>query len=249
MEDNQLSHPVMRPQYSHGSPALTRAPRCGLVGRARRLYDPVRHPDLKGKVQAVPTRKHLVLEDDVYEALLGRKDLTGLPISRIGNSILRGHIAAVLLEDLVGKRLVENGRISQDEYREVLREATTELRRSFQPGRAPIEASADGRMVSGSWEIENLLRSGDGSFQILECWARDSLQQPMGQHFHDADEYVIALNGRSFFVMGGLPFTLTKGNMLQVPSGAVHSAIPLSADCHLLAVTVPATAEYSVTSK
>ena len=197
----------------------------------------------------MPTRKHLVLEDDVYEALLGRKDLTGLPIGRIGNSILRGHIAAVLLEDLAGKRLVENGHISQDEYREVLREASTELRRSFQPGHVPIEAMADGQLVAGSWGIDNVFSSPDGSFQILECWARDSLQQPMEQHSHDAAEFFIALGGRSLFVMSGLPFTLVPGNMLQVPARAAHSAIPLTADCYLLAVTVPATADYSATLK
>lgn len=197
----------------------------------------------------MPTQKHLVLDDDVYGALLGRKDLTGRPISRIGNSILRAHIAAAHLEDLIGKELVETGRISQDEYREVLHQALTELRRSFQPGRAPVEVSADGRMVSGSWEIENRFRSEDGSFQILECWARDSLQQPMGQHTHDADEYLIALNGSTLFVMSGLPFTLVKGNVLQVPARAEHSAVPLDSDCHLLAVTVPATVEYSAKSE
>lgn len=197
----------------------------------------------------MPTRKHLVLEDDVYEALLGRKDMTGLPIGRIGNSILRTHIAAVLLEDLVGKRLVENGHISQDEYREVLREASIELRRSFQPGHIPVETVADGKLVSGSWEINNVFCSPDGSFQVLECWARDSLQQPMGQHSHHADEFFIALSGKALFVMSGLPLTLVPGNMIQVPAMAAHSAIPLTADCYLLAVTVPATADYSATLK
>ena len=99
-------------------------------------------------------------------------------------------------------------------------------------------------MVSGSWEIENVSCSVDGSFQVLECWARDSLQQPMGQHFHDADEYVIALSGRSLIVMGGLPFTLAKGNMLQVPAQANHCVTPLDCDSHILMVTVPATREY-----
>ena len=207
--------------------------------------DPDSHPALTGKVHTVPTRKHLVLDDDVYEALVGRRDMTGLPIGRIGNSILRTHIAAVLLEDLVGKTLVETGRISQDEYSEVLHQASNELRRSFRPGHVPIETTVDGQLISGSWGISNVFSSPDGSFQILECWARDSLQRPMGQHSHDADEFFIALSGRALFVMRGLPFTLMPGNILQVPAGAEHSAVPLNAECHILAVTVPATAEYS----
>ena len=213
------------------------------------LSDPDSHPALRGKVQAVPTRKHLVLDDDVHEALVGRRDMTGLPISKIGNSILRAHIAAVLLEDLVGRALVERGRISQDEYSEVLRQASNELRRSFRPGHPPVEATADGELISGSWGVKSVFSSPDGAFQILECWARDSLQQPMGQHSHDADEFFIALSGRALFVMHGLPFTLMPGNTLQVPAGAAHSAVPLNAECHILAVTVPATAEYSASPK
>lgn len=197
----------------------------------------------------MPTQKHLVLDDDVYQALVGRKDMTGLPISRIGNSILRDHIAAVLLEDLVGKQLVEAGRISEDEYREILHRADSELRRTYQPGLAPVDVLGDGRMVSGSWEIENLLRASDDSFQVLECWARDSLQQPMGQHSHDSDEFIITLAGRTLFVLMGLPFTLVKGSVVQIPAGATHSGVPLDSDSHLLAVTVPATDEYSASPK
>lgn len=193
----------------------------------------------------MPTRKHLVLDDDVYEALVGRKDMTGFPIGRIGNTILRGHIAAVLLEDLVGQKLIEEGLISRDEYREVLHQASAELRGSSPLGRVPVEIAANGGMVSGSWGISSVFSSPDGSFQILECWARDSLQQPMRQHSHEADEYFIALSGRALFVMSGLPFTLVPRNILQIPAGAAHSAVPLNAECHLIGITVPATDEYS----
>jgi quercetin dioxygenase-like cupin family protein len=193
----------------------------------------------------MPTTKHLVLDDDVYEALIGRRDMTGLPISRIGNSILRAHIAAVLLEDLLGEKLVESGRLSEGEYRDALEQALGELRRSFHPGHVSVEATANGRLIAGSWVIQSLLRPSDGSFQLLECWVRDSLQRPMEQHSHDADEYVISISGRSQWVTGGVPVVLRKGNMLQIPAGAIHSAVPLDPECHLLVATVPATPEYS----
>ncbi len=199
----------------------------------------------ESKGGAVPTRKHLVLDDDVYRALLDRREMTGLPISRLGNAILRSHIAAVLLEDLLGKKLVEAGRLSEGEYRDVLEQALGELRRSFLPGHVPVEVMANGRLISGSWVIQSLLCPSDGSFQLLECWARDSLQQPMEQHSHDADEYIISMSGRSHWVTGGVPVVLRKGNMLQIPAGAIHSATPLDPECHLLVATVPATPEYS----
>jgi len=194
----------------------------------------------------VSTRKHLVLEDDVYEALLGRRDMTGLPIGRIGNSILRTHIAAVLLNDLVGKKLVEAGRLSHAEYRDVLHQASEDLHRISRPGYAPVEAAEDGTMVSGSWKFASIHRSDDGSFQLMECWARDALKQPIGQHSHSADEFLIAVGGRCLLVMEGFPFTLVKGNVLRVPAGATHSAVPLDAGCHLLVLTIPATPEYSL---
>jgi hypothetical protein len=62
--------------------------------------------------------------------------MTGLPIGRIGNSILRTHIAAVLLNDLVGKKLVEAGRLSHAEYKDVLHQASEELHRISRPGHA-----------------------------------------------------------------------------------------------------------------
>lgn len=193
----------------------------------------------------MPQSKHLVLDDDVYEALVGRRDMTGMPISRIGNDILRTHISAVLLDDLIGKKLVEAGRLSHAEYRDVLHQASEELHRIFQPGHAPVEVTEDGTLVSGSWKLASVYRSDDSAFQLIECWARDALKQPMGQHSHSADEFFIAVGGRCLLVMEGFPFTLVKGNVLQVPAGATHSAVPLDTDCHLLVLTIPATPEYS----
>ena len=44
--------------------------------------------------------------------------------------------------------------------------------------------------------------------------------------------------------MSGTPYTLGPLNMLQVPAGVVHSVKPLDADCHMLAILVPAVPEY-----
>lgn len=189
--------------------------------------------------------KHLVLDEDVHKALIQRREMTGLPISHLGNAILRGHIAATLLENLLGQHLIDKGFISTEQYQEVLEQVDHDVRARFRPGIAPIEQSEDGKLISGSWEIENLFEDPMGSYQLLEVWTRDALQQPMSQHVHDADEYIISLGGRTLFIMSGVPFTLTKGNMLQIPSGAPHSAFPMSTDCHLLTMVMPAVPEYS----
>jgi mannose-6-phosphate isomerase-like protein (cupin superfamily) len=192
----------------------------------------------------MPTRKHLVLEDDVYEALQGRKELSGLPLGKLGNAILRAHIASAFLENSVGQRLVEMGRVTAEEYRDILDQAARNLRRSFVPRMPPIERTGSGEMLAGSWSIQNVFAPPGGAFQILEAWARDSLQQAMGQHSHASDEYVIALGGKTLFVMSGAPCTLRKNGVFEVPAGVIHSATPLDADSHLVVVVIPAAPEY-----
>ncbi|MBN1858778.1 hypothetical protein JW848_06190, partial [Candidatus Bipolaricaulota bacterium] len=153
-------------------------------------------------------RKHLVLDEDVHEALSHRREMTGLPISQIGNAIVRAHIAASFAEDLLGDELVKMGRITKDEYRRLLEKTDRRLRDEFRPGAAAIERIAPGRFTAGSWEFQNVWQSPVGAFQLLEVWARDALQRSMTQHTHAADEYLISLAGRCFVVLGGVPLTL-----------------------------------------
>ena len=196
----------------------------------------------------MPTRKHLVLEDDVYQALVGRTQLSGQPIGKLGNAILRAHIGSALLESYVGRKLVEMGRVTEEEYRDVLDSATQALRRSFLPVSPPIHRGDGDLMIAGSWVIQNLFSPPEGAFQLLEVWAEDDLQRSMGQHAHEADEYVIGVGGKTMFVMNGIPCTLRQGNVIEIPAGVVHSATPLGADSHMLVVVVPAVPEYDLSS-
>lgn len=190
-------------------------------------------------------RKHLVLDEDVHEALSHRREMTGLPISQIGNAIVRAHIAAPLLEHLIGEQLVKAGRVTEEEYAETLEQADRKLRKEFKAGAAPVQRVSPGRFTAGSWELLTVFESPVGAFQLVEVWARDALQRPFTQHMHDADEFLISIAGRCFVVMGGVPLTLTTGCVLRVPAGAAHSATPLDDQCHLLAVVTPAVPEYS----
>lgn len=190
------------------------------------------------------TQKHLVLDDDVHEVLKQRKELTGSSIKDIGNSVLRTSLESVFLGDIVSRILVESKKISEDECNHALEQASAELRQSQANVRVPVEMTRKGTLISGSWEIKQLLRRSDDAFQVLECWARDPRQLAMQAHRHAADAFFIVLQGRVMIVMSGTPCTLQPLNMCQIPSYVVHSVKPLDADCHMLALFIPAVPEY-----
>jgi len=190
------------------------------------------------------TKKHLVLDDDVHEILKERKELTGSSIKEIGNSVLRTSIENVFLGDIVGRILVEKHKLSEDEYNHALGQASAELRQSQANVRVPVETTSKGTLVAGSLENRQLFRRSDGAFQVLESWTRDSRCLPMQAHRHTADEFFIVLHGRIIITMSGTPYTLGPLNVFQVPAGVVHSVKPLDADCHMLAILVPAVPEY-----
>jgi len=189
-------------------------------------------------------KKHLVLDDDVHEILSERKELTGSSIKSIGNSVLRTSMENVLLGDIVGKILLEEGFVSEHDFDHALEEASAQLRKAESSLRVRIVTTKKGTIVSGSFETRQLFHRSDGAFQVLECWTRDSRGLPMDAQRHAADEFVIVLQGKMLVTMAGIPYTLRPLNVLQVPSGVVHSVKPLDPDCHMLAILVPAVPEY-----
>jgi len=117
------------------------------------------------------TKKHLVLDDDVHEALEQRKGLTGSSIKDIGNDVLRSSLESVFLGDIIGRILVESGKVSENEYGQALEQAFTKIKTT---PNLPVERTLKGTLVAGSWESRQLFQRSDGSFQILESWTRDS---------------------------------------------------------------------------
>lgn len=192
----------------------------------------------------MPTRKHLVLDEDVHKALTLRRDMTGFPMGQIGNGILRSHISTAQFQQILGDQLIESGCVTAEQYQDLLASVNQQLREKHVPGEPPLTRLANGHFVSGSWEIETLHEDPMGAFQLLEAWARDGFQNAMTQHTHDAEEFLIALSGRCFVVMGGIPFTLVQPGWLRIPSGAPHSVTP-NAECRLAILVTPAQPEYS----
>jgi mannose-6-phosphate isomerase-like protein (cupin superfamily) len=189
-------------------------------------------------------RKHLVLDDDVYESLVKRRSLTGVPMGAIGNGILRSHIASRRIEQLVGEYLVSAGKVSPAEYEEALLAASENLRRASATAPLLLTQGDDGVLTTGSWSIRSLLCPPERTFQLLEAWARDSCERSTEQHTHNADEYIVLVEGRALCVLNGLPCTLQKGTVLHIPAGAIHTMLPVGRECHLLILVIPSVPEF-----
>ena len=191
------------------------------------------------------SKKHLVLDQDVHQSLSKRREMTGLPIGRIGNAILRSHMRAARHERLVGEELVRRHHVSCEEYKAVLESVERRVRDGRGSGTPYAERIGECEFLAGSWEIHNLFESPVGAFQLLECWTRDSDMRPLSQHAHAVEQHVIVLEGRCIVIMKGIPSILTKDCALRIPAEVTHGVTPLDEDCHLLAVMTPAAPEYS----
>jgi len=190
------------------------------------------------------SQKHLVLDDDVHEILIQRKELTRSSIKEIGNSVLRASLNGVFLSDIIGRVLIDKKLVSAEDFDRVLQEAIVKLQEKQATIKVPIETTKRGTIVSGSLETRQLFRRFDNAFQVLESWTKDPRCLPMETHRHTADEYFIVIQGRVQVTMEGVPYTICPLNVLQVPANVVHSVRPLDADCHMLVILVPAVPEY-----
>ena len=190
--------------------------------------------------------KHLVLENDVHRALCKKKESTGVPIREIGNSALRSALTAEHVVDIVGNTLVSMGKLSGSEYAQILNQATLAAQEQQDSYAPPVYPSSDGSLISGSWKIARITTDTVGLFQILECWARDDARRPMDTHRHDADEYVIVLEGKVLILLSSTPCILGPRENLRIPSGCLHSGTPLDANTHMLAILAPADPAYAV---
>jgi len=191
--------------------------------------------------------KHLVLDEDVHRKLKQRKKETGLTVREIGNSVLRSVLWRHSLSDLIGKRLVDSGAISAEEYTRIREEAVREATIKLHNTKAAIKVSKRGTIVTGSWEVREISCSSDGLYHVLEGWARDGRGRPMPPHNHEGDEYFIVLKGRISASIEEREMELVKApGCLRVPAGAIHSVAPLTRDTRLITVLSPPEPAYLV---
>jgi mannose-6-phosphate isomerase-like protein (cupin superfamily) len=188
------------------------------------------------------TKKHLVLEDDVYLKLKKRKAHTSLSEKAIGNALLRSSLSRALLPDIIGQKLVESHKITQGEFTQAVEAALYELQEAAHPFAKIIKRTKTGSLVSGSWEFSECARSKDGAFQILECWARDSRNRAMPCHVHEETEIAVVVSGKVEIRLEGMIKILGPGESLSIPSQQIHTSAPLTTDTRLLMISTPAIA-------
>lgn len=186
-------------------------------------------------------KKHLVLDNDVHLRLQKRKKSTGLTQQSIGNLILRSVLSQPnLLMETVGKKLADLGTIPLEEYEEVVKSVIRDIGQSAAKSTALLELGPGDSLVTGSWQVNLLHRSPDDSFQIVEAWARNARNEPVAHHIHSEDEYVVVLSGCVMLEDAGRHTLLDPGSCFRIPTGDLHSLVPLGGDVQTLVTFVPA---------
>ena len=190
-------------------------------------------------------KKHLVLEDDVYLKLKKRKARTRLSVKAIGNALLRSSLSRAPLPEVIGKKLMEAGKVTPTDYNQALEEALKELQEIANPVSQIIERTSQHSLVSGSWEFRECFRAQNGSFQVLEGWARDRKRKAMPPHVHRESEVIIVLAGSTQLQLETEIQILGPVDSVYIPPGQIHSMVPLTDDVRMVVVTTPAIIEYS----
>jgi len=186
------------------------------------------------------SKKHLVLDDDVYLKLRRRRARTRLSGKAIGNSILRSVLSRPPLPEAIGKKLTEMGKVSKEEYEQAVADAIKDVQKVPAHVSEIVEPTDDETFVTGSWEFKELCRSPNGEFQVLECWARDKRYMLVKPHFHSEVEYFIVVTGRVQIESETGSQVLGPAEFLCIPPEAVHSNGPLTEDTRVLVLSIPA---------
>ena len=186
------------------------------------------------------SKKHLVLDDDVYLKLSRQKARTNLAAKTIGNSILRSVLSRPRLSDAIGERLVKMGKVTPEEYERVLKESIKEVEKAPPHVSEIIDTTDHRTFTSGSWEFQERWRSPDAAIAVVECWARDAKCTPMTSHYHAESEFLIVTRGRVQVQTETQTEVLQAGESFSLPEGHIHSNGPLSDDARMFVITTPA---------
>lgn len=181
------------------------------------------------------TKKHLVLDYDVYLRLNKRKRETGLPASTIGNAILRtclDHTAQRV--DLLREVMSEAGKITRDEFDEFLAKTAVLSRELSADGDELLQTATKEPIEAGSWMMRVNYQASDGALVVVECWVHDRRKRPVKSYYHNDGVHVLVLNGSVLYQIMGDQHILHARDTLYIPGGAVHAATPLSDDARLL---------------
>lgn len=188
--------------------------------------------------------QHLVLDDDVHVALKRRKKDTGVTVREIGNSALRAALSVSTHRDLTVENLIATGKITRDDYDRAVASAAHALRAMYKPIQAMLAAAPERTYVCGSWEARDLVRAADGSYQVVEAWAKDVKQkvpQAWSEGQHDVD--VVVLKGKVCLETEQGPHTFGPLDSLHCPADQAFRATPVTRTTRMIVVFSPALPE------
>jgi len=187
-----------------------------------------------------------VLDYDVHLHLKRGKQRLGITVKELGNTLLRRVLSQPLLDEVIGQRLVQMGRLSPEEYTQVVAEATNEIRKRAAKAKDLIRINPDHTLIFGPMQVRSVVRDPDGAFQVFESRLEDLRKKPIPPHHHDEEQqFIIVLSGKLLVDVEGSPSLLEPLMSLHIPSGAVHSSLPLTEELRLLTINVPAGPDYA----
>ena len=191
------------------------------------------------------TRKHLVLDDDIHRALMKQKSETGLHLTDIGNCLLRSLLGGPAVADAVAFKLIESGKLTEEEFRRLREEAVIELRGQIPDvGRFVRHAKHDA-FTAGSWQIRQVYCAQDGLFQVLSAEARDTRQRPFPAHSHGSDEFFVVLKGALLVTIGERAEIVNAPGCVHVSRLTSHSTTPLTGDTLVVGILSPPEQAYA----
>lgn len=190
--------------------------------------------------------KHLVLDDDVHRALRKKKTETGITVKDLGNCALRSVFGRPMLVEAIGEKLVSEGCLSEDEFNAIRAEALQQICTAAAGIGSIVRKTERDTLSSGSWEIEELAKDTEGTYQVLSAWVKDHRMRPIALHKHDGIEHLTLLKGAILVRIDVESHIVTAPGSVTIPKGAFHSATPLERDTRVLAVVSPPEPGYGV---
>jgi len=190
--------------------------------------------------------KHLVLDADVHRALRKKKTETGITVKDLGNCALRSVLERPMLVEAIGEKLVSEGRLNEDEFNAIRAEALQQICASAADVASIVHMTKRHTLSSGSWEIEELARDTEGTYQVLSAWVKDHRMRPITLHKHDGTEHLILLKGAILVSIDVESQIVTAPGSVTIPKGAFHSVTPLERETQIIAVISPPEPGYEV---
>ncbi len=192
--------------------------------------------------------KHLVLDEDVHRALKKKKRETGINVKNLGNCALRSVLERPLLVDAIGRRLVESGRLEEQEFDAIRAQAAQEVCVAAENVATIVHPTDHDTLATGSWEIKEIYRARTGSYQILHAWVKDHRMRPMALHKHQGVEFFVILTGAVVITIDVESQIVTAPEAVTIPEHAVHSVTPLERETRMVCVISPPEPGYVVES-